>query len=421
MSVPDPLPWLLIAAPTVIVACQVGAVLARRVGQPPVVGEIAAGILLGPSLLGRLWPEAQRLLIPPDSVPYIAALGQLGLLVFMFIVGLQLDLGELRGLGRTALVVSQSNIGLTLALGAALAHGMYDSFAPQGVGRLPFVLFVAVALSITAFPVLARILTDRGIDHSPLGSLALACAALNDAMAWALLAVVVTVTHHGSALDPVFTALLFSGFFVAMWYVIRPLLGRFARTLDAAAIHGSEPTDMAHDGRRSDLVLTGLFTCLCLSSLVTDRIGLHALFGAFVLGMAAPRDSAAIERAASRLHTTMVPLLLPLFFATTGLRTDVGTLVGNRTEWLWAGAVFAVAIIGKWGGSAVASRVCGLDWRGSLSLGALMNCRGLTELVILNIGLELGVIGRDLFTMLVLMALVTTALTSPALVWLRRT
>ncbi|MFI5741326.1 cation:proton antiporter [Streptomyces anulatus] len=413
MSASDPVTGLLIAIPTVIVACRGGAALARRVGQPPVVGEIAAGILLGPSLLGWLWPTGQAWLIPPESIPYTGALGQLALLVFMFLIGLELDLGVLRGLGRTALVVSQASIALPLLLGAALASGMYATMAPEAAGKLPFVLFIAVALSITAFPVLARILTDRGMYHTPLGALAMACAAVNDAMAWCLLAVVVTITRSGSALDPVVTVALSAFFLVAMLYVIRPALARWTPGTGQAGRH-------TPDTERDGLLLLTVFTGICLSSLVTDRIGLHALFGAFVFGLVLPRGSLPVERAATRLRTVVVPLLLPLFFAHTGLRTDIGMLGNDLVPWLWAAAITAVAVLGKWGGSAVAARACGQGWRNALSLGVLMNCRGLTELVILNIGLELGLIGRDLFTMLVLMALVTTALTSPALDRLRR-
>nr|WP_030882754.1 cation:proton antiporter [Streptomyces sp. NRRL B-24051] len=413
MSASDPVTGLLIAIPTVIVACRGGAALARRVGQPPVVGEIAAGILLGPSLLGWLWPTGQALLIPPESIPYAGALGQLALLVFMFLIGLELDLGVLRGLGRTALVVSQASIALPLLLGAALASGMYATMAPEAAGKLPFVLFIAVALSITAFPVLARILTDRGMYHTPLGALAMACAAVNDAMAWCLLAVVVTITRSGSALDPVVTVALSAFFLVAMLYVIRPALARWTPGTGRAGRH-------TPDAERDGLLLLTVFTGICLSSLATDRIGLHALFGAFVFGLVLPRGSLPVERAATRLRTVVVPLLLPLFFAHTGLRTDIGMLGNDLVPWLWAAAITAVAVLGKWGGSAVAARACRQGWRNALSLGVLMNCRGLTELVILNIGLELGLIGRDLFTMLVLMALVTTALTSPALNRLHR-
>ncbi|WP_228989476.1 cation:proton antiporter [Streptomyces sp. DH8] len=413
MSASDPVTGLLVAIPTVIVACRGGSALARRIGQPPVVGEIAAGILLGPSLLGLLWPTGQAWLLPPESIPYTGALGQLALLVFMFLIGLELDLKVLRGLGRTALVVSQASISVPLLLGVALASAMYTTMAPDGVRKLPFVLFIGVALSITAFPVLARILTDRGMYHTPLGALAMACAAVNDAMAWCLLAVVVTITRSGSALDPVVTVALSAFFLVAMLYVIRPALARWTPGTGRAGRH-------TPDAERDGLLLLTVFAGICLSSLVTDRIGLHALFGAFVFGLVLPRGSLPVERAATRLRTVVVPLLLPLFFAHTGLRTNIGMLGNDLVPWLWAAAITAVAVLGKWGGSAVAARACGQGWRNALSLGVLMNCRGLTELVILNIGLELGLIGLDLFTMLVLMALVTTALTSPALDRLRR-
>ncbi|MGW1625938.1 cation:proton antiporter domain-containing protein [Streptomyces sp. NPDC002172] len=421
MSAPDPVTGLLIAVPTVIVACLAGSALARRIAQPPVVGEIAAGILLGPSLLGMVWPAGQTWLIPPASVPYLGALGQLGLLVFMFLIGLEMDLGLVRGLGRTALVVSQAGIVLPLLLGMALACGMYAYLAPDGVERLPFVLFIAVALSITAFPVLARILTDRGMYHTSLGALAMASAAVNDALAWCLLAIVVTASHSGSALDPARTVAASGLFLAAMLYLVRPALARWTPGGGPVAKNdASRPVPNAPDTGQDWPVLLAVFSGICLSSFTTDRIGLHALFGAFLFGLVVPRRSLAIKRVATRLRTVVVPLLLPLFFANTGLSTDIGMLDDDPALWLWAVVVLAVAILGKWGGSTLAARVCGQNWREALSLGALMNCRGLTELVILNVGLELGVIGRDLFTMLVLMALVTTALTTPALNRLRR-
>ncbi|MFI8238222.1 cation:proton antiporter [Streptomyces sp. NPDC085866] len=407
MSAPafDPLPDLLIAVPVVIAACRAGAGLFRRLGQPPVIGEITLGILLGPSLLGWLSPSLQHWLFPPEVLPYIGALGNLGLLAFMFLVGLELDLSALRGHSRSAVAVSQASIALPLALGSLLALGMYGTFAPEGVGRLPFVLFIAVSMSITAFPVLARILSDRGMYTTRLGSLAMACAAVDDVTAWCLLAVVAAVGASGSLQDAAMTALWSVVFLVVMLWVVRPLLAKAAERASRAV---------------ESTVLVVLFTGLCLSAFVTDRIGIHALFGAFLFGVVTPRGSRTVEISAARMRAFTVPVLLPLFFVNTGLKTDIALLNGDPSQWLWAAAVLAAAAFGKWGGSTAAARLAGESWRDAMSIGALMNCRGLTELVALNLGLQLGVIGPSLFTILVLMALITTAVTSPALNWFRR-
>ncbi|MCY0941762.1 cation:proton antiporter [Streptomyces antarcticus] len=404
MSSADPMPALLVAVPVVILACQAGAALFRRFGQPPVVGEIATGILLGPSLLGWLWPDAQHWLFPPAVLPYTSVLGQLGLLAFMFLVGLELDLKSLRGHTRVAVAVSQAGMLLPLVLGALLAVAMYGDFAPDGVGQVPFTLFIAVAMSITAFPVLARILIDRGLYGTPLGALAMACAAVDDVVAWCLLALVVALSSAGSPMEAATTAALAVAFTLVMFYLVRPLLARWAAR-----------AERYQDG----IVLVALFSGLSLSALATDRIGVHALFGAFLFGVVTPRTGHRIEASAARLRAFTVPVLLPLFFVHTGLRTDIGGLTATPELWLWAGAILVVAVLGKWGGATAAARACGRPWRESMSIGALMNCRGLTELVVLNVGLELGVIGPELFTMLVLMALVTTAVTSPALTLLR--
>ncbi|MCT4356196.1 cation:proton antiporter [Streptomyces sp. Je 1-79] len=403
-AVSDPLPQLLIVIPAVILACKLGAVLVRRLGQPPVVGEVAVGICLGPSLLGWIWPEGQHALFPAEVLPFVGALGNLGLLAFMFLIGLELDLKLLRGNSRTAIAVSQASVALPLVLGSLLALTMYGTFAPEGVGRTAFVLFIAVSMSITAFPVLARILTDRNLYQTKMGALAMASAAVDDVTAWCLLAAVVAVSTSGSPLEALTTVGLAVGYMAVMLFVVRPLLGRWVSRADRKVSDGA--------------MMVVLFSGLCLSALATEEIGVHALFGAFVFGAMVPRGSQVVERCAARLHAVAVPVLLPLFFVVTGLKTDVGLLAGSAQQWLWALAVLAVAVFGKWGAGSVAARVAGQSWRDSLAIGALMNCRGLTELVVLNIGLGLGVIGPDLFTMLVLMALVTTAMTSPALNWI---
>ncbi|MGK5636839.1 cation:proton antiporter domain-containing protein [Streptomyces sp. URMC 126] len=406
MSAAEAMPALLVAVPTAIVACQAGASLVRRFGQPPVIGEITMGIVLGPSLLGWLWPEAQHWLFAESVLPYTSVLGQLGLLAFMFLVGLELDLGALRGNSRAAVAVSQAGMLLPLGLGALLAFPLYGRLAPDGVDFLPFMLFVAVAMSITAFPVLARILVDRGLYGTPLGALAMACAAVDDVAAWCLLALVVAFFTAGSPFDALTAAGLAVAFGAAMLLVVRPLLARWARGR----------TDRVGDG----VVLVLLFTGLSLSALATDLIGVHTLFGAFLFGVVTPRGHRRIEVSSARLRAVVVPVLLPLFFVHTGLSTEIGTLAADPVQWLWTGALLAVAVLGKWGGAAGAALACGQPWRQAMSIGALMNCRGLTELVMLSIGLELGVVGPELFTMLVLVALVTTAVTSPAVTCFQR-
>jgi Kef-type K+ transport system membrane component KefB len=403
MAAADPLPDLLIAVPAVILACRAGGALFRRIGQPPVVGEMCVGILLGPSLLGWLWPSAQHWLLPPSVLPFTAVLGQLGLLVFMFLIGLEFDWGTLRGKRGTALAVGGTSIAVPLLLGAALGLAMYGTQAPDGVQQMPFVLFIAVSMSITAFPVLARILSERGLYGTPVGTLALACAAIDDVAAWCLLTLVVALTTSSSAMGAAGTAALTLGFAVALIWGLRPLLARRAR-------HDRLLSGERHEG----VVLVVLFSAICLAGLITDRIGVHTVFGAFLLGTAMPRGSHTVERAARQLRSVVIPVLLPLFFVQTGLRTDLGGL-HHMSEWLWAGAILVVAMAGKWGGAALAARTAGQDGRSSLLIGALMNCRGMTELIVLNIGYDMGVIGPQVFTMLVMMALITTALTGPAL------
>jgi Kef-type K+ transport system membrane component KefB len=323
----------------------------------------------------------------------------------MFLVGTGLDFRALRGHGRTAFGVSQMSIVVPLVLGTLLAFGMFGSFAPPRVGRGPFVMFIAVSMSITAFPVLARILIDHGLYRTALGALAMACAAVDDVTGWCLLAAVVAVSASGSPLQAVTTALMAVGFLLGMLYVVRPLLARWAARAGRA---GSE-----------NVVLVVLFSGLCLAALATGEIGVQDMFGAFLFGVVTPRGNAMVDRSTARMREFAVPVLLPLFFACTGLSTDVGLLGADPAKWAWTAALLAVAVVGKWSGGTGAARLAGQSWRDAMAIGTLMNCRGLTELVVLNVGLQLGVIGPELFTMLVLMALVTTAMTAPGLRWLR--
>ncbi|MFD9052740.1 cation:proton antiporter [Streptomyces zaomyceticus] len=393
----DPLLPVLLAVPVVVLACQAGGRAVRLLGQPPVIGEILAGILLGPSLLGWLAPTVQQHLLPPSALPVTSALGTLGLLAFLFLTGLELDLSSLRTTRGAVAAVSLTGLLLPMALGAALAAALYPHFAPDGVEQLPFTLFVAVALSITAFPVLARILADRGLETTPLGTFALACAATDDALAWCLLTAAVALATTGTALSAL-TTLALTAAFAAGLTLIRPLL----RTL------------LKRAGRTGDeLVLALLFAGLCLSAYITDQIGVHPAFGAFLFGAAVPRGLPVVERSAARIRAVVLPLLLPLFFVDAGLHTDFSNLPAG--QWGWGAAILAVAVAGKWGGAVGAARLTGSDWRWSAAVGTLMNCRGLTELVVLGIGLQTGVITEPLFTLLVIMTVITTAATAPIL------
>ncbi len=392
--------------PVVVLACQAGSLLFRRIGQPPVVGEILTGVLLGPSLLGFVWPAGQSLLFPASVLPTISALGNVGLLVFMFLIGCELDVTTLRGNSRTALAVSQASILLPLILGSVLALTMFTSLAPPGTGRTPFVLFVAVSMSITAFPVLARILTDRGLHGTAVGTLAMAAAAVNDLAAWFLLALIAALAGSGSLHGVLVTIALTTAFVLVTLYAVRPLVARSVRRA---------PRTMDH------LVLVILFGGLCLAGLTTESIGVHAQFGAFLFGVAMPRRSRVVERATTGLHTFVLPLLLPLFFVGAGLQTNFARLAGTPELWVWAPVTTGVAVLGKWGGGTCAARACGQNWQDAMSIGALMNSRGLTELIVLGLGLQLGVISTPLYSLLVLMALITTVLTAPSLSWIRRT
>jgi Kef-type K+ transport system membrane component KefB len=381
-----------------------GSVLAR-LGQPRVVGEMAAGLLLGPSVLGRLAPSLMSMVFPTASLGYVSAVSQVGLLLFMFLVGLELDAVHLRRLGRTALLTSHASIVAPFLMGTALALWLYPRLAPAGVAFTPFALFVGAAMSVTAFPVLARILADRGMTATPLGALAIVCAAVGDVTAWCILAAVVVIARADGGASLAFTLVGTAVYLAVMFTLVRPLLARVAeRSLRPAS------------SAQTELAIVMLLTLA--SAWVTERLGIHAMFGAFLVGALLPPSGPLAESVSSRLHDLMIVLLLPLFFAFTGLRTTVALISGG---WLWmvCGAVLLVAMAGKLGGSALAARAAGMRWRDALSLGALMNTRGLMELVILNVGLDIGVLSPTLYAMMVVMALVTTALTTPLLDLLR--
>lgn len=372
-----------------------------KISQPQVVGEIAAGILLGPSFLGWLAPNFFARLFPLESIGYLHTLSQLGLLLFMFQVGLDLDLRKLRGSGTVTWITSHASIIFPFVLGIILATYLYPRRADSNVPFLHFALFVGTATSITAFPVLARILAEYNLQQTRLGALAIMCAAIDDVTAWMILALVIFLVHTSTDSLPAWLMILGVALYVlCMWLLVRPAFARLASRFGA------------HEKVTRNF-LSLLLLLLVVSAFITERLGIHALFGAFFAGLIMPKEKSFIRGVEVKLEGAVV-LLLPLFFTYTGLRTRIGILE-SPSMWLDCLLVIAVAIVGKFGGASVAARLAGLPWRDSLALGALMNTRGLVELVVLNIGLDIGVIPPSLFTMMVLMALVTTVITLPLL------
>ncbi len=382
--------------------------MCRWIGQPPVIGEVIAGILLGPSVLGAVWPEAMHALIPAKTadpnghVPAaLKAVSQVGVVLYMFLVGLELNAARLKKQAVAAVAVSHAGILAPFVLGSGLALLLFPTLAPTGTPFLSFALFMGVAMAITAFPVLARILTDRGMERTELGVVALGCAAADDVTAWCLLAVVVGVAQAEAG--RVVGVLAGAAAFVAvMLFAVRPLVGWYSRRLDAST--GPLPT----------LVTAGTFLAVLIAAMTTEAIGIHALFGAFLLGAVVPHDGRLSREFTAKLKDPVTILLLPAFFAYTGMRTQIG-LVATAQDWVWCGLIVLVATVGKFGGAMLAARLTGQGWRSAAALGALMNTRGLMELIVLNIGLDMGVLTPTLFAMMVVMALVTTAATSPLL------
>jgi Kef-type K+ transport system membrane component KefB len=380
----------------ILTAARLMAVAFRFIGQPAVIGEMAAGILLGPSLLGRISPAIMNGLFPAGGLGALYALSQLGLVLFMFLVGLEVRPGSLRGAAKLVIAASQASIVAPFACGGVLAWGLYPRLG-NGAPRLPFVLFLGAAMSITAFPVLARILADCKLMHTRVGMFAISCAAFDDITAWCLLAVITVIARPEASQTPLpmrFAAL--GGYILTMVFLVRPALRRWLPASDAPGLGQFGAT----------MVL------LLLSVWATEALALHALFGAFLAGIVMPKGGKLEEELRNRLESVTLVVLLPLFFAYTGLRTSIGLL--NSVElWLLCGLIVIVAVGSKLVVSAVIVRGSGVSWRESLAVGVLVNTRGLVELVILNVGLDLHILSPTLFSMMVIMALATTLMTTP--------
>ncbi|QNI32666.1 cation:proton antiporter [Alloacidobacterium dinghuense] len=375
--------------------------LARKLGQSRVIGEIIGGILLGPSVLGRISPHASAALFPESSLHSLETLSTVGLILFLFLVGMELDPEQLSGQRRTAVIASAASIFVPFFVGAVLAHPLRVRFAPHGIGSIPFVIFLGIAMSITAFPVLARILEERGLQNSPLGVTAILCAAVNDLVGWLLLALAMTLigADGGSASLPIRLAGL-GGYLLLMLGIVRPLAAR--------AVHLRKKPALTLE------LLGAVIAGLLASAAATQWIGVHPLFGAFLAGVCFPRVPHWQHAIRARLDMITSVLLLPLFFALTGLRTRLD-LLNDAAMWWWAGIVLVGAVFGKMGGAALAARWTGQSWRNAAALGALLNTRGLVELIVLNIAYNVGAFSPTLFTMMVVMALVTTMSTTPIL------
>lgn len=391
---------MLLALVVIIISARVLGALFRKINQPQVIGEMIAGILLGPSLLGRVGPGLSTFLFPNEIAPYLSVISQIGIILYMFLVGVELDTDLLRQRSHSSVAISHASIISPFLLGGLLALWLYPKLSTSDVPFTIFALFMGVAMSITAFPVLARVLTDLDKHKSRMGTIALACAAVDDVTAWCLFAFVVSVARAQVG-HVLLTLALTAGFIFTVLVLLRPVGVWFVRR------------EFSRGSTTQDTIVVAC-AALLLAALATQWIGIHALFGAFLMGTIIPHDSTLAHDIKRKFEDLIVVLFLPTFFVFTGLRTQLG-LVHGLQNWLICALVIAVASLGKFGGSFIAGRLTGLNGAEAASLGILMNTRGLMELIVLNVGLDLGVLSPTLFAMLVIMAVVTTVATTPIL------
>jgi len=400
-NVTHPLAILLAQIVTIILVARFFGLVCKKIGQPAVIGEIIAGIVLGPSFFGSYLPEFSSVLFPSTSLDNLKFLSQIGLIFFMFVVGMELDLRVLRNKAKEAVIISHASIIIPFTLGLVLAYTIYTDFAPKGIEFISFGLFLGIAMSITAFPVLARIVQERGLQKTRIGAMVITCAAADDITAWCLLAGVIAIVKAGSITSSLYIIVLSFIYVVAMIKLVRPFLRRIGNLYDTAE-------------KITKPVVAIFFLTLLISSYLTEIIGIHALFGAFVAGVIMPDNMKFRKMFIEKIEDVSLVVLLPLFFVFTGLRTEIG-LLNSPELWKVCGLIIVVAVVGKFIGSALAAKFVGQNWRDSLTIGALMNTRGLMELVVLNIGYDLGVLTKEVFAMMVIMALATTFMTGPAL------
>jgi len=396
-----PLALLLAQIVTIIFVARLFGWICIKIKQPSVIGEMIAGIVLGPSLVGMYFPEFSAFLFPKESLGNLQFLSQIGLILFMYIVGMELDLSVLRKKAHDAVVISHASIIIPFALGVGLSYFIYREFAPDGIQFTSFALFIAIAMSITAFPVLARIVQERNLQKTKLGTVVITCAAADDITAWCILAAVIAIVKAGSFASSIYVILMAIAYVFLMIKIVRPFLKRIG-DLQAGKNTINRP------------MVAIFFLTLILSAYITEVIGIHALFGAFMAGAIMPENAKFRTMFIDKVEDVALVLLLPLFFVFTGLRTQIG-LLNDGHLWITAGFIILTAVVGKFAGSALTAKFLGINWKESLTIGALMNTRGLMELIVLNIGYDLGVLSPEIFAMMVIMALFTTFMTGPAL------
>lgn len=392
---------LLIQITLILLTVRFFSLLFRRIGQPGVVGEIVAGIVLGPSLLGAFFPQIFNFIFPESSFETLGMLSQVGLVLFMFVIGLEVDFNILKNKLNQTLVISHAGIIVPFFMGVAASIWVYEEYAAMHTPFIPFALFIGISMSITAFPVLARVLEEKGILRSNIGVLAIASAANDDVTAWCLMAMVIAIARAGIFVSALFTIGVTVGYIVFMFFVLRPVLEKLGKK-------------HIRDGNVSNSFVGFIFIIMVISAAATEIIGIHAIFGAFIAGIIMPKGLGFRNAMIDKVKDISLVLFIPLFFAFTGLRTRIGLI---NTPELWGVCVVFIlfATAGKLGGCSVAARLTGERWRESFVIGTLMNTRGLMELIALNIGYEMGILPPEIFVIMVIMALVTTFMTTPVI------
>jgi len=385
----------------IMITARIMGYLFQLIGQPLVIGEIVAGLILGPSVMGAFTPEISEFIFPEKSIDILQQLSQLGLIFFMFIIGMELDLQTFRRSANKAILISIASIIIPFISGVILAYYLYDGFAPRKIQFTSFALFMGTTMCITAFPILARIVQERKLTKTPVGTMAISVAAIGDVVAWCILAVVIAIVKSGDISHSILTIGLSVLYIFLMFYLVKPFMYRLGRVYSSRESMGKP-------------IVAFVFLLILVSSLFTEAIGIHALFGAFMAGVVMPEHLNFKRIFTEKIEDISLVILLPLFFVSTGLRTEVG-LINSGHLWLICSIIILTATVGKFGGTLLASRYVGLNWNYSLTLGVLMNSKGLMELIVLNIGYDLGILNPEIFAMMVLMALATTLLTGPGL------